>query len=51
MSEYTGNQVISGDFLRVLEALKGNINRNLNVAELAVVKTKNNGAVLLHYFL
>ena len=42
MSEYTGNQVISGDFLRVLEALKGNINRNLNVAELAVVKTKNN---------
>lgn len=41
MSEYTGNQVISGDFLRVLEALKGNINRNLNVAELAIIKTKN----------
>lgn len=37
----TGNNVISSDFLRVLEALKGNINRNLNVAELAIIKSKN----------
>lgn len=39
--EQTGNKVIDGNFLRVLEALKGNINRNLNVAEIVIIKNKN----------
>lgn len=37
----TGNQNVSSDFLKVLMALKSNIMKDLNVAEIAIVSQKN----------
>lgn len=40
-NDVTGNQVVSGDFLRVLLALKDCIMRNCNVADIAKVTRIN----------